>query len=107
MNWSRSILNFKKRLRNPYKTRRNTEISIDRINVYSFSCIVPDPEQIPDKEIRNLIALNPWTAVASAPKIHYGKDKNSHLQIDISFGIIDITKGEMIEKEVRSFLQSD
>lgn len=107
MNWSGFFVNVKNRLRAPFKSRKTTEIRMDRINVYSFSCIVEDPEQIPDKEIRDLIALNPWTAVASPPKIHYGKDKNSNMQIDISFGIINMTEGEMIEKEVRAFLQRD
>jgi hypothetical protein len=105
MSWSEFIVKVKNRIRGALKTSKSQEIRRDRIKDYSFSCTVRDPEHLPDKDIRKLIALNPWTAVASPPSIHYAKDKNSLTQIDISFGVIHMKEGEVIEKEVRAIIQ--
>jgi len=105
MNWSGYIVKVRNRIRDKLKAPKSREIRPDRIKIYSFSCTVQDPEHIPDKEIRRLIALNPWTALAAPPSIHYAKDKNSLMQVDISFGIIHMKEGELIEKEVRAIIQ--
>ena len=105
MNWSGFIANVKNRIRGSLKTSKKQEVPSDRIKTYSFSCAVQNPAHLPDKEIRRLIALNPWAAVASRPSIHHTKDKNSLAQIDISFGIIHMKAGEMIEKEIRAIIQ--
>lgn len=106
MNWSGLIDDLKNRIRGILKSTKDQEIRSDRIKDYAFSCTVQNPERLPDKEIRELIALSPWTAVASPPSIHYTKDNNAYTQIDISFGILNMKEGELIEKEIRAIIQN-
>ena len=105
MNWSGYIAKIKNRIKGSLKTTKSQEIGTESIKSYAFSCRLQNPELLPDKEIRILIALNPWTAVASPPSIHYTKDKNSITQVDISFGILNMKEGEMIEKAIKAAIQ--
>ena len=64
-----------------------------------------NPEYIPDKEIRKLIVLNPWTAISSPPLIQVVKDGNNDTEIMIGFKIINMKEGKMIEQRILEFLR--
>jgi hypothetical protein len=106
MNWHRISFNFKKIYQDRFgKSKAIVDDRPDKINEYTFNCEINDPENFPDKEIRKLIVLNPWTAVSTPPSIQYVKDKNGITQIEIGFNVISMKEGKMIEQKILDFLQ--
>jgi len=106
MNWKKYTVNLKKIFRVQLKKPRTVkEDRPDRINEYTFSVKMHNPEYIPDKEIRKLIVLNPWTAISSPPLIQVVKDGNEDTEIMIGFKIINMKEGKMIEQRILEFLR--
>ena len=106
MNWHRISFNFKKIYQDRFgKSKATVDDRPDKINEYTFNCEINDPEHFPDKEIRKLIILNPWTTVSTPPSIQYVKDKNGITQIEIGFSVISMKEGKLIEQQIRDLLK--
>jgi len=107
MNWNKTVSNFKNvfRIRLSKIQPIEQESQNNMVN-YTFMCKIKKADQSIDSEFRKLIILNPWTSISSPPSIHYVKNNRGITQLEVSFGVISMKEGKLIEQQINKLLKS-
>ena len=107
MNLNIILSNFKNVFRvRPWKLQPIEQESLDKIVNYAFTYKIKKTDQSIDSELRKLIMLNPWTSIAAPPSIQYVIDSSGITLLEVSFGVISMKEGKLIEQQINNLLKS-